>query len=239
MEGAAKSIAGTPVAANSPSPARKPRYGQSSKIEPWLALLSASPDAAAVCRTPRRCYHRDFARGNALTQSSAHGGNAGRVPGFTDRQFRDALAQFATGVAIICAPRPDDQFVGFTANSFNSVSLDPPLVVWSLNRRATSLRAFEGAEHYAINVLAHDQVGLARRFSRPHADRFAGVDYRLGAAGVPLIAGCVAWFECRHHARHRAGDHVLFIGAVETCGREKGAGLVFHHGRFGATHPSE
>jgi flavin reductase (DIM6/NTAB) family NADH-FMN oxidoreductase RutF len=174
-----------------------------------------------------------------LTPSSAHGGNAGRVPAFTDREFRDALAQFATGVAIICAPGPGDRFVGFTANSFNSVSLDPPLVVWSLNRRATSLAAFEGARHYAINVLAHDQIDLARRFSRPHADRFAGVGYRLGVAGVPLIEGCVAWFECRHHARHRAGDHVLFIGLVETCGRHKGTGLVFHHGRFDATRPSD
>jgi flavin reductase (DIM6/NTAB) family NADH-FMN oxidoreductase RutF len=173
-----------------------------------------------------------------LTHSPALGGSAARVPAFTEREFRDALSQFATGVAIICAPGPGERFVGFTANSFNSVSLDPPLVVWSLNRRATSLAALERAPHYAINVLAHDQVELARRFSRPHADRFAGVDYRLGVAGAPLIEGCVAWFECRHHAQHRAGDHVLFIGAVETCGRGKGAGLVFHHGRFGITHPT-
>ncbi len=172
-----------------------------------------------------------------MTSSSAHGEPAGRAPAFTDREFRDALAQFATGVAIICAPGPDDRFVGFTANSFNSVSLDPPLVVWSLNRRATSLAAFEGAAHYAINVLALDQAHLARRFSRSHGDRFAGVDYRLGPAGVPLIEGCVAWFECRHYARHRAGDHVLFIGVVETCSRRKGAGLVFHHGRFATTRP--
>ena len=138
---------------------------------------------------------------------------------------------------MICAPGPDDRFVGFTANSFNSVSLDPPLIVWSLNRRATNLSAFERTERYAINVLAQDQADLARRFSRPHADRFAGVEYRLGTAGVPLIEGCVAWFECRHYARHRAGDHVVFIGEVETCARRKGAGLVFHHGRYGSTHP--
>jgi flavin reductase (DIM6/NTAB) family NADH-FMN oxidoreductase RutF len=179
--------------------------------------------------------------GNALTSPSAHGTGASiasaPVSAFTEREFRDALAQFATGVAIICAPGADDKFVGFTANSFNSVSLDPPLVVWSLDGRSKSLAALERAEHYAINVLAHDQIDLARRFSRPHADRFEGVGYRLGRAGVPLIEGCVAWFECRHHARHRAGDHVLFIGTVETCGRNKGAGLVFHHGRFGTTHP--
>ena len=79
-------------------------------------------------------------------------------------------------------------------------------------------------ERYAINVLAHDQVELARRFSRPHADRFEGVAFRLGAADAPLIEGCVAWFECRHHAVHRTGDHVLFIGEVETCERRSGSG---------------
>jgi flavin reductase (DIM6/NTAB) family NADH-FMN oxidoreductase RutF len=122
----------------------------------------------------------------------------------TERQFRDALAQFATGVTVICARRPDGRYAGFTANSFNSVSLDPPLVVWSLNRGAENLAVFQAAERYAINVLAHDQIELARRFSRPHTDRFAGVSFRLGAADAPLIEGCIAWFECRHHAQHRA-----------------------------------
>jgi flavin reductase (DIM6/NTAB) family NADH-FMN oxidoreductase RutF len=162
----------------------------------------------------------------------------GRPAGaFTERQFRDALAQFATGVTVIAVRRGDGRHVGFTANSFNSVSLEPPLVLWSLNRNSETLAAFEAAPRYAINVLAHDQVDLARRFSRPHADRFEGVAYRLGAADAPLIEGCIAWFECRHHAMQRAGDHVLFIGEVETCERRSGAGLVFHHGRYGTTQP--
>ena len=173
-------------------------------------------------------------RGISLTPSS-HGDHAGRPSAFSDREFRDALAQFATGVTVICAPESAGRFVGFTANSFNSVSLVPPLVVWSLNRRASNLAAFESAERYVINVLAHDQVELARRFSRPHADRFAGVAYRLGTAGAPLIDGCIAWFECRHQARYRAGDHMLFIGLVETCARGKGTGLVFHHGHYATT----
>lgn len=152
---------------------------------------------------------------------------------FTERQFRDALARFATGVTVIAVRRADGRYVGFTANSFNSVSLHPPLIVWSLNRSSESLAAFESAERYAINVLAHDQADLARRFSRPHADRFSGVAYRLGIADAPLLEGCIAWFECRHHAMHRAGDHILFIGEVETCERRHGTGLVFHHGRYG------
>lgn len=156
---------------------------------------------------------------------------------FDTRQFRDALAQFATGVTIICARAGDGRYVGFTANSFNSVSLDPPLVLWSLARRSASLAAFEGAERYSVNVLSATQTDLARRFSRPHADRFAGVPIRLGWAEAPLIEGCVAWFECRHYARHHAGDHMVFVGEVATCERASGEGLVFHHGGFGKTTP--
>jgi flavin reductase (DIM6/NTAB) family NADH-FMN oxidoreductase RutF len=154
---------------------------------------------------------------------------------FDARQFRDTLAQFATGVTIICAQTGAGRYVGLTANSFNSVSLEPPLILWSLAVGSDSLPAFEAAERYSVNVLAANQAGLARRFSRPHADRFAGLDFRLGWADAPLIEGCVAWFECRHAARHRAGDHVLFIGEVATCERTRGRGLVFHHGHFGTT----
>src|SRR5947208_6944773 len=102
-------------------------------------------------------------------------------PAIAERQFRDAMAQFATGVTIITAPATHG-FVGFTANSFNSVSLDPPLVIWSLALRSRSLDAFEAAKYYAVNMLAYDQLDLARRFSRPHSDRFAGVPFRLGHA---------------------------------------------------------
>jgi flavin reductase (DIM6/NTAB) family NADH-FMN oxidoreductase RutF len=156
---------------------------------------------------------------------------------FDSRQFRDALGEFATGVTIICAGLGGGRYVGLTANSFNSVSLDPPLVLWSLSRRSLSLPAFEAAERYSVNVLSAGQTELARRFSRPHKDRFAGVGYRMGWADAPLIDGCAAWFECRHHGLHRAGDHVIFIGEAVTCERTQGHGLVFHHGRFGAVVP--
>jgi flavin reductase (DIM6/NTAB) family NADH-FMN oxidoreductase RutF len=157
---------------------------------------------------------------------------AGSPQAFDSRQFRDALGEFATGVTIICARTGPGRYVGLTANSFNSVSLDPPLVVWSLSRTSTSLAAFESAERYSVNVLSANQTELARRFSRPHVDRFAGVAYRMGWADAPLLDGCAAWFECAHHARHAAGDHMLFVGEVATCERASGDGLVFHHGRF-------
>lgn len=164
---------------------------------------------------------------------------AARAAAPPGRAYRDALAQFATGVTVICARAPEGALVGFTANSFNSVSLDPPLVVWSLALDASNLAAFERADGYVINVLADDQVALAQRFASPHVDRFTGVDYQLGPAGAPRIAGCVAWFECRHHSQQRAGDHVLFIGRVDAFARHAGAGLVFHHGRYGTTRPLE
>lgn len=174
-----------------------------------------------------------------LTPPAGRGSARGIPLSFTKRNFRDALAQFATGVTVICARGADARYAGFTANSFNSVSLDPPLIVWSLAAGSDTLTALQQAERYTVNVLAHDQVELARRFSRPHADRFAGVPYRIGVAGAPLIEGCIAWFECRHHAQHRAGDHALFIGEVEHCERRNGIGLVFHHGRYGTTRPLE
>jgi len=160
---------------------------------------------------------------------------AEELPPIDERRLRDALAEFATGVAIVCTRGEHGRYVGFTANSFNAVSLEPPLVTWSLSLRSASLAAFERAAWYSINVLAADQAPLARHFSRPHADRFDGVPHRPGQFGAPLIDGCVAWLECRHHARHPAGDHVLFIGEVVRVDRAHGRGLVFHHRRYGTT----
>jgi flavin reductase (DIM6/NTAB) family NADH-FMN oxidoreductase RutF len=167
---------------------------------------------------------------------TGHDRDAAR-PAFGEREFRDALSEFATGVTIIATRDRMGRYVGFTANSFGSVSLEPPLVLWSLARGANTMEAFEQSDRYAISVLGADQAALARRFSRPHADRFAGVPFRLGWADAPLVDGAVAWFECRHHAVHAAGDHTLFIGEVVNCGRRQGAGLVFHQGGFVATVP--
>ena len=198
-----------------------------------VAVLTGPPGAPTIAASAARELAAPFPP--PLTSPSRPA--ASPPAAFDQRQFRDALSQFATGVTIVCARADATRYAGFTANSFNSVSLDPPLVLWSLARRSSSLAAFQVAERYAVNVLAATQVDLARRFSRPHADRFAQVPYRLGWSEAPLIEGCVAWLECRHYAQHRAGDHVVFIGEVVTVERATGQGLVFAHGRFGVTRP--
>ena len=145
---------------------------------------------------------------------------------------------FATGVTVVTARDANGQLVGLTANSFNSVSLDPPLVLWSLSRRSAALAVFRAGTHYAINVLAADQLALAERFAARVPERWAGVAWRPGVAGAPLIEGAVAHFECFNRSRHDEGDHLLFIGQVEHCDHRPGASpLLFHGGQFYTEHP--
>ena len=155
------------------------------------------------------------------------------TPSFSARQFRAALGMFATGVTIVTARDADGAPVGLTANSFNSVSLDPPLVLWSLSREAGTMPHFSRGSHYAINILSAEQRDLAERFSRREADRFAGVAFREGRAGAPILEGAAAVFECFNRSRYAEGDHVIFVGEVEHCERREGAQpLIFHGGRF-------
>lgn len=156
-----------------------------------------------------------------------------RSPSFSSLEFRAALGMFATGVTIVTARGPDGAPVGLTANSFNSVSLTPPLVLWSLSRRAGSMAAFSTGSHYAINILAADQHALAERFASKAVDRFAGVAWHEGTAGAPVIDGAVAVFECFNRSRYDEGDHVIFVGEVERCAHRAGAQpLIFHGGRY-------
>ena len=156
-----------------------------------------------------------------------------QVPSFSPQAFRAALGMFATGVTIVTARDDAGQCVGLTANSFNSVSLDPPLVLWSLARRAASLRAFSAGSHYAVHILAAGQRALAERFARPGGNRFEGLAVDDGAGGVPLLPGCAAVFECFNRSRYEEGDHVIFVGEVERCRHSEGAmPLIFHGGRF-------
>jgi flavin reductase (DIM6/NTAB) family NADH-FMN oxidoreductase RutF len=152
---------------------------------------------------------------------------------FTPDDLRAALGQFATGVTIVTARDAEGQLVGLTANSFTSVSLTPPLVLWCLSGRSSALAGFMSASHYAINVLAADQRILAERFARKGIDRFEGAPWRPGFTGAPVIEGAVAVFECSHRHHHEEGDHIVFIGQVEHCRRHIGAApLLFHGGRL-------
>ncbi|MES2324774.1 MAG: flavin reductase family protein [Pseudomonadota bacterium] len=153
-------------------------------------------------------------------------------PEFDSKQFRQALSQFATGVTVITAALPDGAFLGVTINSFNSVSLEPPLVLWSLAHASSSMGAFSAAPRYVINVLAGDQIELAQRFASHTGDRFDALPFTLSAQGVPVLAGTVAWFECRHRSRYSEGDHVIFVGEVERCHSHPHRTLGFHRGRF-------
>ncbi|MBV8665229.1 MAG: flavin reductase family protein [Burkholderiaceae bacterium] len=158
-----------------------------------------------------------------------------KEPAFDSRHFRQALSQFATGVTVVTTRLPDGSFLGLTASSFNSVSLTPPLVLWSLAQTANSLPVFSGNSHYVINILAADQTELAERFSRRIANRFDGVDYELSHAGLPILKGVAAWFECHNRSRYPEGDHVIFVGEVEHCDVHAKQALVFHNGKFVAT----
>jgi flavin reductase (DIM6/NTAB) family NADH-FMN oxidoreductase RutF len=144
---------------------------------------------------------------------------------------------FATGVTIVTARGPGGELVGMTANSFNSVSLDPPLVLWSLAHKASSLQAFAAATHYAINVLAVEQRALAERFATRGIDRWAGVAYRGGTHGVPVLEGAAAVFECANRSQYAEGDHTIFVGQVERCSHSLGASpLLYHGGMFYTEH---
>lgn len=159
-------------------------------------------------------------------------------PSFSAQEFRAALGMFATGVTIVTARTAEGQVVGLTANSFNSVSLSPPLVLWSLSRAAASMAVFSAGSHYAINVLAADQKALAERFATRGADRWNGVTFDTGAGGAPLLHGAAATFECFNRSRYEEGDHVIFVGEVERCAHRVGASpLLFHGGRYFTEHP--
>ncbi|MBO9514171.1 MAG: flavin reductase family protein [Variovorax sp.] len=161
-----------------------------------------------------------------------------KPPTFSTDEFRTSLGMFATGVTIVTARSASGALIGLTANSFNSVSLDPPLVLWSLARSAASMAAFSAGSHYAINILSSSQKELAERFASKNVDRWAQVAYTEGVGGAPVLAGAAASFECFNRSRYDEGDHVIFVGEVERCTHSPGASpLLFHGGRFYTEHP--
>lgn len=158
-------------------------------------------------------------------------------PTFDAAYFRTALGRFATGVTVVTAEAPDGAPIGLTVSSFNSVSLNPPLILWSLSLASSSLAAIRECERYVVNVLSAEQIALARRFATGKArERFGDMVPARAPGGTPMIDGpCAAWFECRNRSRYSEGDHLILVGEVEHCGHSAAPPLVFHAGGFDLT----
>ncbi len=152
--------------------------------------------------------------------------------GFDPREFRATLGTFTTGVTIITARGADGLPVGVTANSFNSVSLDPPMVLWSLAKSSRSLQAFQQAGHFAVHILSAGQEELSNRFARSGADKFSGVDLGEAAGGAPLLPDCSARLQCLTSFVYEGGDHLIFVGEVVAFNRSGLPPLVFQAGKY-------
>ncbi len=160
---------------------------------------------------------------------------------FDAAEFRDALGRFATGVTVVTTRDADGNPLGLTVSSFNAVSMEPPLVLWSLDRDSSTMPVFEAASHFAVNVLASDQMAISNRFAGREDDKFRDLDCGDGVGDVPLLSGCVACFQCRTIHRYDGGDHMIFVGQVEAFARRPGAALLFHDGDYCVTgsHPRD
>ena len=148
------------------------------------------------------------------------------------RDLRNALGRFATGVTVVTTRTQTGKREGLTANSFAAVSLDPPLVSWTLKRAAPSFDSFLAAQHFAVNILSADQRNLCRHFATPNLDKFADIPFDEGLHGAPILLGCLATFECRTQNTFAGGDHLIFIGRVSRATYRDGEPLIFSAGRF-------
>jgi flavin reductase (DIM6/NTAB) family NADH-FMN oxidoreductase RutF len=146
---------------------------------------------------------------------------------FDSRELRRALGAFVTGVTVVTTIDEDGRFHGVTANSFSSVSLDPPLVLWSLAVTSQSHPVFFKAERFAVNILAEDQIELSNRFAKSSREKFAGLEVDIGLGGVPLLRGCSARLQCHAFSRLAGGDHTIYVGEVDSIDRAERKSLVF------------
>jgi len=158
-----------------------------------------------------------------------------------DRRFRWALGEFATGVTVVTAKGASGELIGMTMSSFNSVSITPPLILFSVDRKAFSLSAMMEASGYVVNVLAKHQSDIANRFARAMSDKWSNVEHSPGHAEAPVISGALAHFECKPYAHYDGGDHVIFVGEVIRFSThpQKPAPLVFFRGRYQNLTPAE
>ncbi|WP_245754034.1 flavin reductase family protein [Aquisalimonas asiatica] len=153
------------------------------------------------------------------------------------RALKRTLGRYPTGVAVVTARRGDGTPVGLTVNSFTSVSLEPPLILWCLANESPNLPVFRDAAHFGISVLAADQQWVSNRFASPLEEKFAGIDWFEGEGGVPLLRGSVAHLHCRHYSRHPGGDHVILLGQVARFDNTGGEPLVYLGGDYHVAQP--
>lgn len=153
---------------------------------------------------------------------------------FDPRELRNAFGCFATGVTIVTTVDGNGEKIGITANSFSSLSLDPPLVLFCVDNKINSFEAFRTCEHFNVNVLHEDQMDLSNTFARSSDDKWNGIEHGTGANGCPSFAGTVAVLECDKHAMHEGGDHVIMVGEVKNLTYEDGAcrPLLYYKGSY-------
>lgn len=153
------------------------------------------------------------------------------------RQFRQCLGRFATGVTVVTCTDADGAYCGITANSFSSVSLEPPLILWNIAKVSQSLEAYLAAEHFGINVLTSAQEPVSRHFAQSQHNLFANTKHDVTERGVPRLADTLAWFECRTHQIYDCGDHFIIIGEVIDYDALDGQPLLFFGGKYAAIEP--
>lgn len=149
------------------------------------------------------------------------------------REFRNCLGCFATGITVITAMGPRGELIGNTASSFNAVSLDPPLILWSLGRHAHSLKGYLSTDHFAVNVLREGQEELSGRFAKALGNKWEGIDYETWDTGCPILPNALAVFECKIAHTYVGGDHVIFVGEVINADFDpQGRPLLFYRGAY-------
>ena len=147
--------------------------------------------------------------------------------------LRSVMGCYLTGVTIVTVTGPDEEPYGLTVSSFNSVSLSPPLILWSLDNRNDRLSLFQDARGFAVNIMAANQLALCEKFAAADNDRFSNCDWRFGAYGQPLLDNALANLECRPWAEYDGGDHTIFVGEVMSIKRNKGKAAAFFNGKLG------
>ena len=148
------------------------------------------------------------------------------------QELRDCLGKFATGVTVVTCSDASGRPCGITANSFSSVSLDPPLVLWNIAKVSNSLRAYLDARHFAIHILTEDQQPLSSHFATTDHTLFDSVSFDMSVSGVPILPDTLACLECRTHQIHDCGDHYIIVGEVETYRSIDQAPLLFFGGQY-------